>query len=77
MFALDRIVSQLTEEQLKQAYDELIELGNTGILVKGIVRKVDEEFRTEIPTQQFSITVLEKAFLYEIAKRFYGKGTVS
>ncbi|WP_240416472.1 hypothetical protein [Paenibacillus periandrae] len=73
MFVLARIVSELSEEELKQGYDELHELGKTGILVQGIVRKVDEEFRREIPTQQFSVTVLERAFLYEIAKRYYNK----
>jgi hypothetical protein len=72
MFVLDRIISELSEEQLKEGYNEFIELNKTGVLkIDGIVRKVDAEFRAEIPTQQFSITVLEKAFLHEIAKKYY------
>jgi hypothetical protein len=71
MFALDRIVNELSDEQLKQGYDELIELTTTGILCNGLVRECDAKFRSEIPNQQFSITVLEKAFLHEIVRRYY------
>ncbi|MNX77433.1 hypothetical protein D3C86_1089750 [compost metagenome] len=66
---LENIIKGYTNEELTVALDELIKLGETGILSDGLVRDAHTKLKEKIPTHPFSITTLEKAILWEVARR--------
>lgn len=73
MKKLESIIEGLSDGQLKEAFDEITEWRNVGVLkVDGIVRSVRKEF-TEANDTDLMIHVMDTPFLYEIAKRFYSK----
>lgn len=68
---LESIVSQLTNDELRKAFDELIELRNTGVLVRdGIVRAVHADFE-EFNDTTFPIGSVDTFIFYEMSKRAY------
>ncbi|CAI8945968.1 Pseudouridine synthase [Brevibacillus sp. IT-7CA2] len=68
---LESIVSQLTNDELRKAFDELIEFKNTGVLVRdGIVRAVHADFE-EFNDTSFPIGSVDKFIFFEISKRAY------
>ena len=71
MKTLDSIRDSLSDEQLKEAFDEITEWRREGVLkMDGIVRSVRTEFN-EANDTDLAIHVMDTPFLYEIAKRFY------
>ncbi|GED34469.1 hypothetical protein P9G84_31010 [Brevibacillus centrosporus] len=69
---LESIVGQLTNYELKKAFDELVEFRNTGVLVKdGIVRAVHADFEGS-NSINFPISSIEGYILFEFCKRTYG-----
>lgn len=69
MKTLESIIGNLSDEKLKQAFDEITEWKKVGVLkMDGIVRSVREEFNKENDTD-LMIHVMDTPFLYEISKR--------
>ena len=69
MKTLESIIEQLTDEELKQAFLEIVECRTDGVLPPGIVRKVHQEFTDQ--GISFYIHGMELHILFEIAKRHY------
>lgn len=68
---LEEIISEYTDQELKQGFEEIVEWRKTGTLeMEGIVRKAHKEF-TEPRSMNFPMHSMEAPFLFEIAKRHY------
>ena len=68
-------ISNLTEEEIKQAFDEIMEYNRKGILsLDALVRNIRDEFAKEINNQYWDMPCLFTAneITFEIAKRHYG-----
>lgn len=65
-----KIVRGKDSEELKQAFVEIEEWMETGVLKQdGVFKKIHIEFESELGFDQ-SMKVTEDAVLYEIARRF-------
>lgn len=61
----------MTNDELRKAFDELVEWRNTGVLIQGgIVRAVHADFE-EFNNIDFPIHAVESFILFEISKRAY------
>lgn len=73
---LESSISNLSDQALKIAFLEIQYWQKTGVLEDGIVRKTYDQYIKEInddnPTQ---LIIVEKAFLYEMAKRYTNNET--
>lgn len=68
---IESLLRELSNDELKQAFDEITEWRNTGILIKeGIVRSIHKDFE-EANNTQFPVHAIEVHFLYEISRRAY------
>jgi hypothetical protein len=68
---LESIIAQLTNDELRKAFNEFIEFNNTGVLVRdGIVRAVHADFE-EFNNIVFPIGSVDKFIFFEISKRAY------
>lgn len=65
MKKVEQIVSELTDKQLKAAFNEIVEWCRTGILADGIVRQCHREFEQH----DYPMYAMEAPILFEIAKR--------
>jgi hypothetical protein len=69
-------MSKVTDEQLKQAFDDILEWRKTGVLKeKSIIREIHSQFNKENYGgdlwQGFPVYAMESVILFEIAKRHY------
>lgn len=63
-------LSSLTDDELRNAYFELKEWMNTGVLKgNGLVRKIHSEWEAKLKAD-IDLRMIEKKILYEIADRF-------
>lgn len=67
---MKNIIETLTDAELEQAFNEILEWRKTGILPEGIVRNSYEKHQAE-ESFPVAIYVIEPMFLFEMAKRFY------
>lgn len=79
MVRFDELMSKVTDEQLKQAFDDILEWKKTGILrEESIIRAVHKQFNEENydgdAYQGFPVYGMENIVLFEISKRYYKKG---
>ena len=68
-------IRNLTEEEIKQAFDEIMEYNRKGILsLDALVRNIRDEFAKEINNQYWDMPCLftVNEITFEIAKRHYG-----
>lgn len=65
------IVSQLTNNELRHAFDEIVEFRRTGILAEGgVVRAVHADFEESNDTD-YPVASVEVHILLEMSKRAY------
>lgn len=73
MKKLETIIANLSDEQLKEGFDEITEWHKEGVLkMDGVVRATRNEFM-EANGTEIMLHIVEGPFLYEIAKRHYAK----
>ena len=68
-------IRNLTEEEIKQAFDEIMEYNRKGILsLDALIRNIRDEFAKEINNQYWDMPCLftVNEITFEIAKRHYG-----
>jgi uncharacterized protein YcbK (DUF882 family) len=68
-------ISNLTEEEIKQAFNEIIDYNKKGVLsLEAFVRKIRNEYAKEIDTESWDRGCLftSNEIIFEIAKRHYG-----
>jgi recombinational DNA repair ATPase RecF len=71
MQTLESIIENLSDEELKEGFSEIVEWRETGVLkLNGIVRKTHHQF-VESTKGNFPIYSMDTPFLFEIAKRHY------
>ena len=73
MTILEQPISELTETELYDAFQEILEWHKTGVLQDGVIRKVHEKYENQIG-KSYALWLLERDFLWEITKRHYGIG---
>lgn len=66
-------MQKLSNEQLKNAFEELQDLQDTGNLKSGVVRGLIGVYKDYDPTSEASISIIEKEVYYEMSMRFYGE----
>lgn len=72
MKTLDELVAGSTDHELKEAFGEIIEWRETGVLkMDGLIRKTHAEFCETNNGISLPMHVMEAPFLFEIAKRHY------
>jgi hypothetical protein len=67
-------INGLTEEEIRQAFDEIIDYNKKGILpIEALVRKIRNEYAEEINDKLWDMGCIltSNEILYEIAKRHY------
>ena len=68
---IQAIVSQLTNNELRQAFDEIVEFRKTGIMAEeGLVRAVHADFE-EFNDIDYPLASVEVHILFEMSKRAY------
>jgi len=72
MKTLESLVGELSDQELKVAFNEITNWKKIGVLEDGIVRKVHGKFNNEAQTE-FPIFMIEQFFTYEMAKRWINK----
>ncbi|MGD6845254.1 hypothetical protein ACQCVH_22380 [Bacillus infantis] len=72
MKRIDEIVSELSNEELKQGFLEITDWRKTGVLSKGVVRSAHKKY-TEQGDLDYPVYYMENPFLNEIVKRHYDK----
>ncbi|MFP7442626.1 MULTISPECIES: hypothetical protein [Bacillus] len=70
MKKIEEIVSELSNEELKQGFLEINAWRKTGVLSEGVIRKTHKKY-TEQGNTDYPVYYMENPFLYEIAKRHY------
>lgn len=70
MTSVENYIRKLSAEELRQAFDEIEEFGNKGILKNGIIRDVNRKIETELKLP-YGIDYVKKDILYEIAYRLF------
>lgn len=72
---LENRIKNLTEEEIKQAFEEIIEYNKKGYLSEeALVRKIRDEYAKEIHQDSWDMPCLFTCneITFEIAKRHYG-----
>lgn len=64
-------INELTDDDLKDAYYQLKDFWNTGVLKNGIVRNIHNSIESELGEMSYSLHQIERDILFEIAKRKY------
>lgn len=68
---LEKLIEELSDGQLKEAFDEITEWRTTSVLKKdGVVRNIHQKFNETIKGD-YPIYAMENPFLFEMAKRYY------
>ncbi|WPQ59668.1 hypothetical protein [Paenibacillus polymyxa] len=70
MINAESIIEKLSDEQLKQAYEEIKAWRDSGMLENGIIRDVQNELQSANGSN-VNIFTLSEPFLWEICKRRY------
>lgn len=71
MKRLEDIVAELSDAELKEAYDEIVEWQKVGELkMDGVVRKTRQAFKDSSDVEH-PFHMMDAPFLFEIAKRHY------
>ncbi|MGE6755990.1 hypothetical protein ACQKFO_21550 [Rossellomorea sp. NPDC071047] len=72
MKKIEEIVSELSNEQLKQGFSEINAWRKTGVLSNGIIREIHKKY-TEQGDVDYPVYYMENPFLYEMARRHYSE----
>jgi len=73
--SLAQRINNLTEEEIKQAFDEIMEYNRKGTLpLDALVRNIRDEYAKELNNQHWDMPCLftVNEITFEIAKRHYG-----
>jgi hypothetical protein len=68
---LEEIISGLDENELSEAFAELVAWRKCGVLGDGVVRKYHKRFVVASGMEDFPIHAMENHFLFEMASRRY------
>lgn len=71
---LSERISNLTDDELKQCFDDYEEYNRLGTLKnEALIRKIRNEYAANIGVKSYDMTCMFTAYeiLYEIAKRYY------
>lgn len=67
---LEEMIAQLSDEELEQAFHEIVTLREQGGIGEGVLRRVWEEAK-EKGFGPSSFFLIQESFLFEMAKRKY------
>lgn len=69
-------IENLTEEQLKQCWEDIQEYNKEGIMGSTLVRQIKDELAEQMNNGMWDIScrvIVIPEILYEIARRYYSK----
>ncbi|MGD1416422.1 hypothetical protein [Bacillus stercoris] len=69
MRSMEEIVAELSDEKLKEAFEEIVEWRKDGVLKAGVIRNIYDTYVKQGVTYPFYM--MENPILFEISKRSY------
>ncbi|AMQ66489.1 hypothetical protein BH753_gp007 [Bacillus phage Shbh1] len=69
MRSMEEIVAELSDEKLKEAFEEIVEWRKDGVLKTGVIRNIYDTYVKQGVTYPFHM--MESPILFEISKRSY------
>ncbi|GIN25497.1 hypothetical protein NSQ93_22350 [Bacillus sp. FSL W8-0445] len=73
MVTIEEMIAQLSDDELRQAFNEILEWRATGELsIDGIVRNVLSRYNNQ--GFNYPLHVIDTPFLFEISRRHYQEG---
>lgn len=71
MLAVEEKIINLTEDELKVAYNEFVQFKENGYIEQSLIRNLYNEHRTEIGSNIGYWIAIELMVMSEIARRYY------
>lgn len=71
MMKVEERISNFTEKQLEQAYDEFMQFKENGWIGQSLTRNLYDEHKTEIGSRIGYWSLVELMVMREIARRYY------